>query len=826
MLFRKMLREIRGNFGQFVSIFILSMLAIMLFASMKASNISAYRKQADMYNVTNTADGWIYGEGFSEEQLDKIRDMKEIKDAQRRMHITANAKEHDQAQLEVYLMDEAIVSKPYYVSGEVFDLSKENAIWLSESFAKAWDLNVGDEFTFLYRGLEITKKIAGIIVAPEYQYMKADKDLDVVTKNISVIYMAYREFPAKDYVKSLIEKGDLTLADAAEHSELVREKLEALEKLGISRESITTEQLLKMVDEISEEKIQKMLPYIEIAFTTNGQDVKGLEEKISNVLEGDYAVLCDRSDVAGIKVMDDELDQHDQFAVSFPVVFIAIALLVIMTSMNRIVSQQRTQIGTLRALGMKRRKIIAHYLSYSFLVSLLGSVAGLFIGTYWMGEFIAKIFREWYYIPGWTVEMDWSFVLVVGLIVATCTGATYFSCHKVMDVQPAESLRPAAPKAGKAIFLEKLPLWNKLGFNAQYNLRDVFRSKLRAIMGVLGTAAGMMMMVAAFSSITTIQNTSDWTFEKLQNYKTQIDFDGDIDLDKAQELRDLTDGELVQTIAIEFATKEKAKAGERKSTVLVVTEGRDLFRLTDVKQKLTKLEPGTIAITKKLAEAYDLKIGDTIYWHQYEKNEWHEAKIGTINRNPNLQGITMLREDYEKTGEKYLPTVLYSKETDPSDSVKNASGVLAVHDDADMRESFDVMMQMIYLVLGIFMIFAMILPIVVLYNSGNLSFNERVKEFATLKVLGFQTGAIRKLLSLQNLWLSLIGIVLGAPFGTKVLQYMFDSNGDSMDYQVSAGALEYVVSGVFVLVISVLVGFLFQKRIRKLDMVETLKGIE
>ena len=345
-------------------------------------------------------------------------------------------------------------------------------------------------------------------------------------------------------------------------------------------------------------------------------------------------------------------------------------------------------------------------------------------------------------------------------------------------------------------------------------------------MGVLGTAAGMMMMVAAFSSITTIQNTSDWTFEKLQNYKTQIDFDGDVDLEKAQELRNLTDGELVQTIAIEFATKEKAKAGERKSTVLVVTEGRDLFRLTDIKQKLTKLKPGTIAITKKLAEAFELKVGDTIYWHQYEKNEWHAAKIGTINRNPNLQGITMLREDYEMTGEKYLPTVLYSKETEPSDSVKNASGVLAVHGDGDMRESFDVMMQMIYLVLGIFMIFAMILPIVVLYNSGNLSFNERVKEFATLKVLGFQTGAIRKLLSLQNLWLSLIGIVLGAPFGTKVLQYMFDSNGDSMDYQVSAGALEYIVSGVFVLVISVLVGFLFQKRIRKLDMVETLKGIE
>lgn len=135
-------------------------------------------------------------------------------------------------------------------------------------------------------------------------------------------------------------------------------------------------------------------------------------------------------------------------------------------------------------------------------------------------------------------------------------------------------------------------------------------------------------------------------------------------------------------------------------------------------------------------------------------------------------------------------------------------------------------MQMIYLVLGVFLIFAMVLPVVVLYNSGNLSFHERLKEFATLKVLGFQTGAIRKLLSIQNLWLSVIGVILGAPFGTKLLQFMFDSNGDSMDYQVTAGTFEYLVSGAFVLIISVLVGFLFQKKIRRLDMVETLKGIE
>ena len=184
----------------------------------------------------------------------------------------------------------------------------------------------------------------------------------------------------------------------------------------------------------------------------------------------------------------------------------------------------------------------------------------------------------------------------------------------------------------------------------------------------------------------------------------------------------------------------------------------------------------------------------------------------------------MLRDDYEATDAGYLPSLLYTS----SDSVdaQDQPGILAVHDDKDLKESFDIMMEMIYAMLFVFVVFATILPIVVLYNCGNLSFHERVKEFATLKVLGFTTKKIRKLLSLQNLWLSIIGVFLGAPFGKVMLQYMFDSNGDSMDYPVSAGFLVYLVSGLFVMIVSVLVSYMFNKRIKKLDMVEILKGIE
>ncbi len=772
MLRKKMFREIRTNFGQFLSLFVLAFLAVCLFACMKASNISAYNKLDDLWSTTNCADGWIYSESFSKDDLAKIRELPDVTSAQRRVHVKATAVQHDQAQLEVYLLEEALVSNPYFISGQELDLTRKDSIWISESFANEWDLKEGDTFSFSAYGFTVTRKIAGLVVSPEYQYLKADQDLDIVPKNIAVVYMP----------------------------------LQSLE-----------EDLGPLVSQI---------PFTELVFTTDRKDVKSMESEISSALSGNYAVFCDRDDLPGMRIMKDELTQHDQFAITFPVIFIAIALLVIMTTMNRMIARQRTQIGTLRAMGMKKRKIILHYLGYSFVVSLLGAVAGLFAGTYGLGEAVAVVFRQYYLIPGWTVEMDGSFAVVVILIVLCCTLATYFSCRKVMNIHPAESLRPAAPKSGKRTVFERLPFWGRLGFAPQYDLRDISRGKLRTFMGIFGTAAGMMIMVAAMASITTIQDTSSWSFDKIQNFQSEIDFSEMIQLEQAEEYKSTYGGELISAAAIEIAKDPHAESDQKRATSLLVTEGADCYRLTDKKQNFATLRPGTCAITMKLANALDIHEGDTIYWHLYEKNTWYKAEVGLINRHPNFSGITMLRTDYEDTGAEYTPSMLYTNSKIEKSSIEGKPGILAVHDDHDLRESFDIMMDAIYAMLFVFIVFAAVLPIVVLYNCGNLSFHERVKEFATLKVLGFRTAKIRKLLSLQNLWLSILGVIIGAPFGTILLQYMFDSNGDSMDYPVSAGILVYIGSALFVILISVLVSYMFNRKIRKLDMVEILKGMD
>lgn len=825
MLWKKMLREMRGDFGQFFSLFILSFLAVSLFACFKSSNIGAYKALDVFESKSNLADGWLYGEGFTEDNLEAVRNLPDVKDAQLRMSVIGSSVKQDNAQVDLYLEEENIVTRPYVIEGGEFNPEDTESLWIAKTFADAWELQIGDEFAFEYNGVTVKKKIAGLVASPEYEYTCADVDLDTDYKNIAFVYMAYKAFPVREYVEHLIKNGDITVDDLLENTDTLDKVLEQLKAAGMTKDDITTDMLLEQADTVSDDTLFDMMPYTQLIFTTDRENVLSLEEEISDAIDENYAVFVDRDSVFGIKALADELEQHDQFSYAFTVVFLLIALLVIMTTMSRMVDRQRTQIGTMNALGMNRGKITRHYMSYSFVISLAGAVAGLFVGTFWCGQLYVDIFAMYYTVPDWKADYNGSFIMVVVVVVLVCTGASYFSCKKLLKVNPSESLRPAPPKAGKRCVFEKLPFWNSLGFTSQYNLRDISRAKLRAFMGVFGTACGMMLMICGIGANTTLNNIYEWTFEKLQNYDYDMQFSDDMTLDEADKLAEKYDGELVMMDSIEIAVKNHALSDDKKTTTLVVTEGKGYYGLTDESQEIISLKAGTIAISSKLAKNLGVDVGDKVYWHIYNKNDWYSSEVGIISRNPTVNGITMLREDYEKTGSRFKPSVLYTNEDVMGYEDKN-DAVTVTHSNVEMLEAYQSTMQIMYVMVAAFMVFAAVMPIVVLYNSGNLSFHERIKEFATLKVLGFESRQIRHLLTVQNLWLSVLGIVIGAPFAKPLLQYMFDSNGDSWDYAAVIAAGDYIIAGILVFVVSALVSLFFSNRIKKLDMVEVLKGME
>lgn len=842
-----MLREIKDNLGQFISILILSFLATFIYAGFESNVVGSGKAVKDFHEATNIADAWIYSEGFEEENLKQVKDLDFIEDAQFRTEVRGTTVDYEGAQLDIYLMDESKILKPYLQEGtgsKTFDASDKDGVWLNWSFAKEWNIKVGDSIGLEYNGVKFTRTVRGLMLEPEYEYTKAEKDSDINFKTLAYVYMGYDAFPVREFAENQVKSGKInidTLKDSGAFDKDIDEIEEKLSAYGMTLNDIDEDMLLKLIEESSDKDLKCLIPYstMLVTFTDEAKseaarrikeekssisEVMYYEGRISDAINENYAVMIDSSSVEGIQRIADELQQHDSFSYAFAVIFLVVAILVISTTMSRLVERQRTQIGTMNAIGMKRWKVTLHYISYSFFVSLIGSVAGLIVGPRVVGELIVSMLMEWYMIPNVHADSNSLFYVVAAVVVLACVLASYISCKKLLRVPPAAALRPAAPKKAKRILAERLPFWKSLSFSSQYNLRDVSRAPLRAVMGIVGTAIGTVLVIYAFGCYLLVDDVVSWNFEKIQNYKYQMVLSGDKDIDYYDDICSEVNGEMVMIDQIELATKPHADSMDRFKQTLTVTEGKGFQNITDEETNVTKLIPGKVALTSRLSEQMGVKVGDKIYWHIYSKNDWYESEIGLINRTPETAGITMLREDLKKTGCKYEPTaILTDKNIMDYDSKDGISGV---YDMAKLKEVFIEGYEVINYLFYMMMIFAVITVVVVLYNAGNLSFHERLKEFATLKVLGLSTKKIRRILNQENIWFAVIGIIIGFPFGKPSLLAMMNSNGDNFDYYIDLPGYLYALSGASILVVAIAVSLLFSKKIKKLDMVGTLKGLE
>lgn len=851
MLIRKMLREMGGNVGQFLSVMILAFLATFVYSGFESNVVGSGRAIERFNEATNLADGWLYSEGFTEENLSAVRKLSFIRDAQLRTEIKGTVPQYDSAETHFYLMDESIVIKPYlHQPGEnglqekasiPFDPKDAEGVWLNWTFAKEWNIKVGDDIELEHNGMKFTRKVKGLIMTPEYEYTKAEKDADINFKTLAYVYMGYDTFPYRDYVMQNIESGKFSVEDLKENEE-IREQLEKrLEEFGIRLEDLTDEMLPGLVDKMSDEKLKKLIPYTTMLITLT-EDAKqeaakeirksgsGLsvplyyEEAIAKAIDQNYAVMIDSKSVEGIQRVAAELEQHDAFSYTFAIIFLGIALLVISTTMSRLVERQRTVIGTMNAIGLKRWKIAFHYAGYSFFISLIGAVLGVILGPIVIGNLMVNMLMTWYAVPNVAAGTNAMFYMITAAVVICCVLASYLSCRKLLKVPPAAALRPAAPKKTKRILAERLPFWNRLNFHTQYNLRDVARAPMRALMGIVGTMVGSILVIYAFGCYFLVDDIVEWNFGKLMNFEYQIAITDEKDVPYYDDMTEELEGELVMADAIELAKKPHAASLEKSKQTITVIEGKGLYNVTDEKTNVTKLVPGKIAITSRLAKKMGVKVGDKVYWHIYSKNEWYESEIGSINRTPETSGITILREDFEKTGCEYVPNLIVTKRD--ASGFENREGVSAVYSMVDIKQAFIDGYEVINLLVYVMMAFAIITTVIVLYNAANLSFHERLKEFATLKVMGFSTKKIRGILNQENIWFAVIGVLIGIPLGKPALLAMMNSNGENFDYYVHVPAVLYLLGTIFILIVATLVSLIFSKKIKGLDMVETLKGLD
>ena len=765
MLIKKMFRDMKKNWFPFVSILILSYLALFLYTGMSCSNIGIRQLRSEYHKETNLADIWIYGMDMTDDICSKIDAISDVDDSQLRMKLTAESTEG--YQIDLYTEKENNITVPYNMDGADFDAGAQQGIWLNSRYAKAHDINVGDMFTIKWNGIEISQEVKGFIMSPEYEYYKAPEDVEPDFSHMGYAYMSY------DSLKEIL--GDT------------------------------------------------MPSYNQIVVTIGNANASEVENDITAAIDDNYSQIFDQSNFNGLTAFDSELSQHDMFAYAFPIIFILIAILTIITTMGRIINNQRTQIGTMKALGIKRHKIIIHYIMFSLVVSAVGCIVGVITGPIVMGPVFNDFMPESYSMPKWGYSYSIKFYIVALAIVVICAFASYINCRKLINLNTVEILYARAPKDAKNCLFEKLPFWKRFKFATKYNLRDMARAKIRSIIVVIGIGCGTILILCALGCNDTMDGMKSWMFDDLMKYDSSIRISTLTPKEEYTKIAEDEDGELLMSSSVEVRSdngKETAKTG------LTVPQSDKLYTITDTNKKVCGLKDDEIYITENFAKEHGIKTGDELEIRTSGENEWKKVKVTGLIKNPNNQGIVMLESTLEKNGIDFVPTTIITSKSVDENKYENSDYVISVSSKSDMVKSWESNIEIFDVIIMIFVSFSFVLVFIVLQNAATLSFNERRKEFATLKVMGVKHTDLKKILRAQNLWLTIVGILAGMPFAIYVLRLMFETNGGDVDYVAEITPLTYIISAIITYIVSLIINTVLSRKVRRIDMAESMKAAE
>ena len=756
MLFKKMLRDIRKHKTQFLSIFLMAFLGVFVFAGVGGESVGLEVNSENYYNDTNLADGWIYSANLNDTFLDEVYCLGPTTEMERQFVIDSVADYSNDPEITLHFVENNTISKFYLMDGEPLNISDSDGVWLDKSFADAKGLKVGENITFEFNGIEIEKEIKGIGYSPEYVYHASKSSVIPDFSKIGFAYMSYKAFPTDN------------------------------------------------------------VPYNVLNVKFDGTP-ETYNELLSDKLDGEYNSFVERSEHTSVSQFSEEMDQHKMMSGIFPVVFILIAMLILLTTMTRIIAHQRTQIGILKASGFTDRSIMIHYVSYGFWLVLIGSILGLIIGPMTLPELFYPSMSSTYILPSWKPAWSMDFVYVAAAMVIMSLLVSYYAVKSIFKENPADTIRPKMPKVSSSGFVEKLGFWKHLSFNARWNYRDAKRNKFRALMTIIGVIGCTALLISAFGMYDGMNDLKEWEFNQINHYDSKLVIDDEASMSEIDDVADEVNGDKIMESAIEIESGSVKKSGS-----LLVLNHTDLVTPTDYSWNRIEIANDEVSISQKMADMLGVGIGDTVKWHIMGSDKWIKTKIDKIHADPTSQGFIMSADKLEDLDLNYTPTSIVTAEHVD----KNYSAIKSANSMKDMTSSWDELTEAMWLLIYILIFFASLLAVVVLYNLGLLSFTEIEREIATLKVLGFKTGSLRRLLLTQNLWFTAIGFILGVPIGYYILKIMWESSGDSFYVLPSITITNLIITAAITFTLSILVNLMFSRKIKKLDMVESLKGVE
>ena len=569
------------------------------------------------------------------------------------------------------------------------------------------------------------------------------------------------------------------------------------------------------------------------------QQILDAEKKVAKLKKPTWYVFT-RKDNPGFSTYESDAYRIENVCKIFPVFFFLVAILVCLTTMTRMVEEERTQIGTLKALGYSKAAIASKFIVYSALASLSGSVVGIAAGSFIFPTVIYSAYEMLYKTPALKLQpMPEVWVLVTLCALVCTTAAALMACMAELRSNPAALMRPKAPKAGKRVLLEKIPfIWKRLSFTRKVTVRNLFRYKKRIFMTILGIAGCTALTMAGFGIYSSISVILDKQYSEIFNYDLIVVLDSDAGeytletVDKALEEDENT------TENVELYMKSLSYKGIGDTSLVVAKDTTKLADVVKFNDRVTgdplELTDDGVIITERFAELSGLSAGDEFTFTC--GGEEITAKVSAVTENYTLHFVYMTENLYEKLcGAKPSYNTYFTIMKDTGDEAQkemgerlmSLDGVQALSFVKDNRESFGNTVKNLNYVVILIIVSAAMLAFVVLYNLTNINITERIREIATIKVLGFYDNEVSAYVFRENILLTLIGDAIGLGAGVWLHRFVIQvAQTDSVMFGRTLPLWCFAAAFVLTLIFALLVDFIMHFRLKKVSMVESLKSVE
>ena len=756
MLFKKFLRTAKVYKAQFISMIIMIAIGIGVFTGFNMEWKTIEYNTNYFFDETNFADFRIVdANGFDKDDLKEIEDIDGVEKAGRFFSSDAEVIDHEKDTVILNVTENDSVSNFILTDGNEYDNKEEDGIWLSDKYADANNIKTGDDFSFKIFGQTVETEVKGLIKSGEYMICITDSSQMLPDYNST----------GYGYISP------------------------------------------KMYEEMSPYTIYPQINVIsDLDKNTFSEEVDDTFGKATMVLGHDENISFSGS--------RGEMEEGQTMGAIIPAIFLAIAVLTMITTMHRIISKERRQIGTLKALGFKDKKIIKSYVAYSLFTGILGLIPGLILG-YLIAAFIMDpeggMMAIYIDMPTWTIVMPNFCYTVILIVMVIFVLVGYFGVRTILKETPAETLSPCATTNTNPVAIERFKFFDRFSFGTKWNIRDLLRHKARLVMSLLGVFGCTLLILASMGMKDTMTAFLDDYYNSMVNYESRIYIS-----EKAteNEIKDIKD-----KYGNVWSSEETVKHESLPITLEVYNIGEDMIRLNGSKSLIDDLSDDGAYVCTRIADKYGLEKGDKITVERYNSDDKYTFTVEDVINNL-TEGIIISKEYADKLDIEYKTRSVYTK-TD-AEEIDLTDAMTSVKSKEDIMSTFDTMMNMMNIMVLMFIVIGIILSIIVLYNLGTMSYMERYRELSTLKVVGFKDKQLRKLITQQNLWITVLGTIPGIPIGYFTLKYIIKMLAPEYELVPQIVPQTYAFTIALSFVTSFIVSVMLSAKNKKIDMVEAM----